>query len=53
MDQGLNSKHIGNVGNVARAEAKEACGSEQLCVGSEAGIKGGIHIAQQAWKDNK
>ena len=29
---------------VTGAEAKEACGTEYLCGGLEAGIEGGIHL---------
>ena len=34
---------------VAGAEAKEACGIDQLCAGLEAGIEGGIHAMQALW----
>jgi hypothetical protein len=29
---------------VAKEEAKEVCGINQLCAGLEAGVKGGIHV---------
>ena len=32
---------------VAGGEAKEARGTDQLCVGLEAGIKGGVHAMQR------
>jgi hypothetical protein len=35
----------------ARDEAKERCGSVQLCAGLEAGIEGGIHTVREVWKD--
>jgi hypothetical protein len=35
---------------VARSEAKEACGVDQLCGGLEAGIEGGIHAMRSLWK---
>ncbi len=35
---------------VAGADAKEACGIDQLCTGlEEAGIEGGIHAIQALW----
>ena len=34
---------------VAGAQAKEACGIDQLCAGLEAGIEGGIHAMQALW----
>jgi hypothetical protein len=34
---------------VAGAEAKEACGINQLCAGLEAGIEDGIHVMQALW----
>ena len=34
------------------AEAKEACGVEQLCRGLESGIEGGIHVVQLLWQQN-
>ncbi len=34
---------------MAGAEAKEACGIDQLCAGLEAGIEGGIHAMQALW----
>jgi hypothetical protein len=35
---------------VAGSEAKEACGTDQLCDGPEAGIEGGIHAMQNLWE---
>ena len=35
--------------SVAGAEAKEACGMDQLCAGLEAGTEGGIHAMQNLW----
>ena len=35
----------------ARDDAKEACGSAQLCAGLEAGIEGGIHVVKEAWEE--
>ena len=35
---------------VAIAEDKDACGTEQLCDGLKAGIKGGIYATQILWK---
>ena len=35
----------------AGPEAKNACGVDQLCAGLEAGIEGGIHAANQWWKE--
>ena len=35
---------------VTDPEAKEACGKDQICVGSEAGIDGGIHVMQILWQ---
>ena len=32
------------------AEAKEACGTEQLCRGLEIGIKEGIHAVRLLWQ---
>ena len=37
---------------VTGAEAKEACGKEQLCGGMEAIIEGGIHMVQLLWKQH-
>ena len=37
---------------VTGAEAKEACGAEQLCRGLEAGIEGGIHAVRLLWKNH-
>ena len=34
---------------VTGAEAEEACGTEQLCGGLEAGIIGGIHAVRILW----
>jgi hypothetical protein len=34
-------------------EAKEACGIDQLCVGLEASIEGGIHAINHLWKENE
>ena len=34
---------------VADEEAKEACGTDQLCAGLEAAIEGGIHAANHWW----
>ena len=34
---------------VPGAEEKEACRKEQLCVGMEAGIEGGIHAVRLLW----
>ena len=34
---------------LTRAEAKEACSTEQLCGGLEAGIEGGIHVVRLLW----
>ncbi len=34
---------------VAGPEAKEACGTDQLCAGLESGIEGGIHTVQLMW----
>ena len=31
-------------------EAKEACRTEQLCGGLEAGIEGGIHVVHLMWQ---
>ena len=35
---------------VTGAEAKEACSTEQLCGGLEAGIEGGIHMLRLMWQ---
>ena len=35
---------------VIGAEAKEACGTEQLCGGLEAGIEGGKHAVRLLWQ---
>ena len=35
---------------VAGTEAKEACGTDQLCAGLEAAIEGGIHSVNHLWK---
>jgi hypothetical protein len=35
---------------VAGSEAKEACGTDQLCAGLEAAIEGGIHSVNHLWK---
>ena len=35
----------------AGPEAKATCGDDQLCAGLEAGIEGGIHAANQWWKE--
>ena len=35
---------------VTGAEAKEACGTEQLCGGLEVGIEGGTHMVRLLWK---
>ena len=35
-----------------RAEAKEACRTDQLCGGLEAGIEGGIHALRIVWQQN-
>ena len=37
---------------VTGAEEKEACGMEQICVGLEAGIEGGIHAVRLLWKQH-
>ena len=34
------------------AEAQESCGTEQLCMGLEARIEGGIHVVQLLWKQH-
>jgi hypothetical protein len=36
--------------SIAKSEAKEACGVDQLCGGLEAGIEGGIHAMRSLWK---
>jgi hypothetical protein len=38
---------------VSVGEAKEACGVDQLCVGLEAGIEGGIHAMRLLWESHK
>jgi hypothetical protein len=38
--------------NVAGGEAKEACGVDQLCVGLESGIEGGIHAMRLLWEQH-
>ena len=38
---------------LAGNEAKEVCGDEQLCVGLEAGIEGGIHAAREEWIEHE
>ena len=35
---------------VAGTEAKEECGSDQLCAGLEAGIDGAVHAVRAMWK---
>jgi hypothetical protein len=35
--------------HVAGTEAKEACGTDQLCAGLEAGVEGAIHAMQHVW----
>ena len=35
---------------VPGVEAKEACGTEKICGGLEAGIKGGIHLVRILWQ---
>ncbi len=35
---------------LAGAEAKDACGIDQLCAGLEAGIEGGIHAMRLLWE---
>ena len=35
---------------VMGAEANETCRMEQLCVGLEAEIEGGIHVVQFLWQ---
>ena len=35
---------------VAGTEAKEECGSDQLCAGLEAGINGAVHAVRAMWK---
>ena len=37
---------------VTGAEAKEACRTEQLCGGQEAGIEGGIHMVWLLWQQH-
>jgi hypothetical protein len=37
---------------VAGGEAKEACGVDQLCVGLESGIEGGIHAMRLLWEQH-
>ena len=34
---------------IAGSEAKEACGTDQLCAGLEAAIEGGIHATKEWW----
>jgi hypothetical protein len=36
----------------AGKDAKEACGTDQLCAGLEAGLEGGIHAAQHMWDEH-
>jgi hypothetical protein len=38
---------------LAGAEAKEACGLDQLCAGLESGIEGGIHSMQHVWNAHR
>ena len=33
-------------------DAKESCGTEQLCGGLEAGIERGIHVVRLLWQQN-
>ena len=37
---------------VAGQEAKEACGTDQLCGGMEADIEGGIHAMRLLWQQH-
>jgi hypothetical protein len=36
--------------NITGGEAKEACGMDQLCVGLESSIEGGIHAMRLLWE---
>ena len=38
--------------HVAGGEAKESCGIDQLCVGLESGIEGGIHAMRLLWEQH-
>ena len=35
---------------VAGQQAKEICGTSQLCAGLEAGVEGGVHAMTDMWK---
>ena len=35
---------------VTGAEVKEACGTEQLCGGLDAGIEGGVQVVRLLWQ---
>ena len=37
---------------VMGAEAKEACGTEQICGGLEVGIEGGVHAVRLLWQQH-
>ena len=37
---------------VTREEAKEACGTEQICGGLEVGIEGGVHAVRLLWQQH-